>query len=302
MVDNKFDSYKKQILFNKYFYSKVFGKKKMVMKYYSEMHGRTYDFDNPKLFTEKINSRKLDKNPLFTLCADKIKVRDYVKEKIGEKYLIPVYFTCKKLTDEYYEKMPKSCVLKTASGSGTIKIIYDKDKENKQDIINLMKKYQKVDFSYVWGEMFYKKIKNDIICETLLLDKKGNVPADYKIHCFNNNGNIKCFLQIEFDRFKEHRRNIYDEKFNLLNLTTGLDNYKGKVSKPKNYDEMIEISKKLSEDFDYVRVDLYNLDGKIYFGELTFTHNSGFTKFYPSKYDKIWGSYWKKKKNNKKEK
>lgn len=292
-MQNKFDNLKKQIFLNKYYYQFTLGKRKLVMKYYQQMQGYSYDIDNPVTFTEKINSRKLDKNPLFSLCADKIKVREYVKEKIGEKYLIPCYFTSKKLNDNLYDTMPNFCVLKTASGSGTVKIIYDKEKENKQEIIKLMKAYQKVDFAYVWGEYFYKKIKNGIICEQLLLDKKGNIPYDYKVHCFKNDGHPKYFIQIEFDRFGNHRRNIYDENFKLLNLTTGLEKYEGEVKKPKNWDELLKVSKKLSEDFAYVRVDLYDVDGKIYFGELTFTHNAGFSKFYPNKYNKLWGKYWK---------
>ena len=245
--------------------------------------------------SEKLNTRKLDNNPLYTKCADKINVRDYVKEKIGEEYLVPSYFTCKKLTDELYDKIPKSCVLKTSDGSGTIKIIYDKEKENKEEIIKLMNDYLKVDFAYIWGEMFYKKIKKGIICEQLLLDNNNQIPSDYKIHCFNNNGRTKCFIQVDFSRFKNHTRNIYDEKFNLIKMRlSDLDNnYDKNIKKPKNLEKMIEIAKKLSDDFDYVRVDLYNLDGKIYFGELTFTHGGGLEKFYPNKMDKIWGSYWK---------
>lgn len=292
-MENKFEPLKKQIRLNKYIYSKFLGKKKMIMKYYKQMQGYSYDFNNPVLFTEKINSRKLDKNPLFPLCADKIRVRDYVKEKIGSKYLIPCYFTSKKMTNNLFDNMPRRCVLKTAGGSGTIKVIYDKNKENKKEVVKLLNDFLKVDFSFVWGEMFYKKIPKGIICEKLLLDKDGNVPSDYKFHCFNDNGNFKCFLQIEFDRFGTHTRNIYDENFNLLDVTTGLPNNPNRVKKPKKFNEMIKISKKLSEDFDYVRVDLYNVDGRIYFGELTFTHNAGFSKFVPQEYNEIWGSYWK---------
>lgn len=292
-MQTKFSSYKRQIRNNMIYYY-LFGKKKLIMKYYNIKKGYTYDFDNPKLFTEKINSRKADNNPIYTLCADKINVREYVSKKIGKEYLIPVYFTANKLTSSLYDRMPNQCVLKTASGSGTIKIIYDKKNENKEQILKLMRKYQKVKFHYIWGEMFYKNIKNNIICEKLLLTDDGKVPTDIKVHCFRNGyKNPKFFVQLEFDRFGDHRRNIYDEKFNLLDLTTGLNRYEKKVNKPKNWNEIIEISKKLSEDFDYVRVDLYDFKGKIYFGELTFTHNAGFTEFSDKKYNKLWGNYWK---------
>ena len=296
MSHNKFNSLKKQIFKNKYFYRFFLGKKKLTMKYFEIAHGYTYDFDNPVTFSEKLNTRKLDKNPLFTLCADKIKVRDYVKKKVGEKYLTKCYFTSEKMTSDLFDTMPKSCVLKTAGGSGTIKIIYDKKNENKDEIIELMNDYLKVDFSYIWGEYFYNKIPKGILCEELLLDKDGNIPSDYKIHCFNNNGKTKCFVQVDFSRFKKHTRNIYDEKFNFIDMRlSDLDNNRNmvKMKKPKNYDEMLAVAKKLSEDFNYVRVDLYNVDGKIYFGELTFTHGAGLENFYPRKMDKTWGLYWK---------
>lgn len=288
-----FDKFKKQIFWNKYFYVFILGKKGLIMKYYKKNHGYTYNFNNPITFTEKINTRKLDKNPMFVKCADKINVRNYVRDKVGDKYLISCIFTAKKLTDDLYDSMPNSCVLKTASGSGTVKIIFDKTKEDKKYIINLMKEYQKIDFAYLFGEFFYKKIKNNIICEELLLDDNGVVPRDYKIHCFKNDGKPKYFVQIEFDRFGDHRRNIYDSDFNLLDLTTGLKQYSGKVTKPKKWNEMLWVAQKLSEDFDYVRVDLYYVNNKIYFGELTFTHNAGFSHFNPDSFNKLWGSYWK---------
>lgn len=291
-MENELKELNKQIRKNKLIYF-FHGPKKLIMKYYKKEQGYSYEFNKPMLFTEKINTRKAEKNKLMTLCADKIRVREYVKEKIGEEYLIPTYFIAKKLTGKLYDRMPNACVLKTASGSGTIKIILDKEKENKRKIIKLMKEFQKVKYEYVWGEMFYKGIKNDIICEKLLLKKDKRVPDDIKIHCFNNGGDKKFFIQIEVDRFQNHRRNIYDENFNLLDITTGLEKYEGTIEKPKNWEKMIQIATKLSEDFSYVRVDLYNFEGKIYFGELTFTHNAGFTKFSNQEYNVLWGEYWK---------
>ena len=294
MAYNKFEGLKKQIVFNK-IYSIFLGKKNLTMKYFEKAHGYRYKFDNPVTFSEKLNTRKLEKNKLYTICADKIKVRDYVKRKVGEEYLTKCYFTSKNMTEELFDSMPKSCVLKTASGSGTIKIIYDKEKENKKEIVKLMNDFLKVDFSYVWGEMLYNKIPKGILCEELLLDKNGDIPSDYKIHCFNNKGKTKCFVQVDFSRFKKHTRNIYDEKYNFIDMRlSDLDNNLDmkKMKKPKNFDKMIEVAKKLSEDFKYVRVDLYNVDGKIYFGELTFTHGAGLERFYPNKMDKNWGSYW----------
>lgn len=291
-MKNKFDAYKKQILKNMIICN-LFGKKKLIMKYYEQMTGRTYDFDNPKTFIEKLNTRKASTDKLLTRCCDKVAVREYVKEKIGEEYLIPEYFVADKLTSKLYDDMPNQCVLKTASGSGTIEIIYDKEKCNKKEIIKLMREYQKVRFHYVWGEMFYKHVKNRIICEKLLLTEEGKVPVDYKIHCFRNGGKPKYFIEIDFDRFGDHRRNYYDEKFELLDLQELHPNYEGKVQKPKNWDKLLEVAKKLSEDFDYVRVDLYSFEEKVYFGELTFCHNAAFSKFNPEKWNIEFGKYFK---------
>lgn len=186
-MNNKFDAYKKQIRNNK-IYCFLFGPKKLAMKYYKKIQGYEYDFDNPVTFTEKVNSRKVSNEKLLSLCTNKIEVRNYVSKKIGKKYLIPKIITCKKLTHEVYKKLPEECVIKTANGSGTIKVIKNKKNENESEIIKLFKKFQKVNFAYIWGEMHYKNIPNDIIVEKLLIDNNGKIPDDYKIHCFNNNG------------------------------------------------------------------------------------------------------------------
>lgn len=291
-MNTKFDIYHRQIRKNKFI--KIFrGKKYLVMKYYIINQGYSYDINNPTSFTEKVNSRKIEKNKLYSLCADKIRVREYVKNKIGEKYLIPSLMIEKKLTASLFDKLPNQFVIKTASGSGTIEVVRDKSKLIKKDFLKIIKKYQKVDFAFIWGEMFYKKIKNNIIVEKLLLDKNGKIPNDYKIHCFNNNGDKKFFIQVEIDRFENRSRNIYNEKFELLPIKTGLENSNYKIKKPKKLKELIEVADRLSSDFKYVRVDLYYVDDKIYFGELTFTPAAGFSKFNDEKYNKLWGEYWR---------
>lgn len=289
---NKFDIYKKQIRNNK-FYHLLFGRKKLAMKYYKKIHGYSYDINNPVTFTEKVNSRKISNEKLLPICTDKIKVRDYVSKKIGKKYLIPKVLVCKKLTKDIYRKLPNQCVIKTANGSGSIKVIKNKLEENENEVIQLFEQYQKVDFAFIWGEMHYRKIPNTIIVEKLLIDKTGKIPDDYKIHCFNNNGDKKFFIQVEADRFGNHSRNIYDTNWNLLDIKTGLDNSEYIIKRPKNLKEMLKVADKLSEDFKYVRVDLYTFNNRIYFGELTFTPAAGFSKFNKQEYNKLWGNYWR---------
>lgn len=288
----KWKKYKKQSLKNKYFYLPIYGKKRMILKYYKMMKGYTFDLDNPKTFSEKIQKRKLDKNKLFVICSDKYKVREYVKEKIGEKYLIPIYFAKSKITRKDIEELPNSFVLKTNNGSGTNIIVFDKTKENIDDLVWKMNYFVKIQYGYIWGEMFYNKIKPMIIAEKLLLNEDGTIPYDYKVHYFKKDGNIKIFTAVHLDRFDDHRKDIYDENWNKMPYSFNQPSSEKNIEKPSNLDEIFKIVKKLAEPFNYVRVDLYLKDKQIYFGELTFTNSSGYNHFSPEEIDEEWGSYW----------
>lgn len=247
----------------------------------------------PKTYTEKLQWRKLkDKNKLFTKCADKYAVREYVKNKVGEKYLIPIYLVTENLTKEEFEKLPNSFVLKTTNGSGNsaVKIIKDKSQENFEELRNFFENCKKIDVGDYTMESWYSGIPFKIMAEKLLDIKAVD---DYKIHCFNSG---KIIIEHLTERNKEKgilKSNAYDENWNKLNFTMGTELYTYEVKPPKNFSEMIRVAKKLSEDFDYVRVDLYNIDGEIYFGELTFCDAGGFGVFNPKSWDEILGNYWK---------
>lgn len=269
---------------------KLLGLKLSLRLFYFLKTGEMINYQNPKRFNEKIQVRKLNyHNSLFSLCADKYKVRDYVSKIVGAKYLIPLLYAGKGITKEVIEKLPKAFVMKTNNASKTNIIIKDKKDESTDLILNKINKYLKRKFWYRSFEMFYANIKPMIIVEELLLTKEGNIPNDYKLHVFNNG---KVIIQVDFDRMTNHKRAFYDENWQELDYTLGFKKSGDKLSKPENLNEMIGIAKKLAKDFPYVRVDLYNVDGKIYFGELTFTHGSGFEKFTPDKIDYEWGSYW----------
>ncbi|MDD3048723.1 MAG: ATP-grasp fold amidoligase family protein [Bacilli bacterium] len=286
--------YKKQIFKNKYFYLPLFGQKQMILKYYKKMKNIDCNLDNPTTFNEFLQKRKLDKNNrLYILCADKYKVREYVEKKIGGQYLIPIYFALKKVKKQDIDNLPNAFVLKTANGSGTNIIVRDKSKENINDIVKKINYFSKIQFGYIWFEEFYNKIKPLIIAEELQLDKKGDIPYDYKFHCFNGKKGGKIFIAVDINRFSNHTRNIYDENWNKLNISYGFPMSDENVQKPKKLKEMLEVAKKLSDDFDYVRIDLYFLENKIYFGEMTFIPEAGYGEFVPSDYNKKWGSYLK---------
>ncbi|WP_164967403.1 ATP-grasp fold amidoligase family protein [Arcobacter cloacae] len=255
---------------------------------------------NPQKFNEKVTYRHLfEKNPLLTKIVDKYEVRNYVKEKIGEKYLIPIVGIYDDIEKIDFKNLPKNFIMKTTHGSGQ-NIIFKDGNAN----ISIEKVKEKFKIwqteKYRFQELIYfvQPLKRRIIIEELLLTTKDKVPEDLKFFVFN--GKIE-FIQIDNDRFEEHSRNFYDKNWNLLNLKKGLDN--GKIiEKPLVLDEMISIVEELGKDFTFMRVDLFLLNNKIYVGELTPAPGGGLTPFQPFeneiKYGKLWGKNLNLLRNN----
>ncbi len=278
---------------NKYIRIPILGETGTIKYLYKKRMGEKLNLDNPKKYNEKIQRRKLEKNnPLYIKCADKIAVREYVKEKIGEKYLIPLYLTTDKLSLKNIEELPNSFILKTNNASGTNIIVFDKEKENLKKIIKLMNRYIKIRYGYVGLELFYNRIKPKIIAEKLILNENDEIPEDFKFHCFKKNGEFKIIITHMYDRSTTPKKNGYDENWNFLPYEMGFPTGNKPLERPKEIGEMLDIVKKLAEDFEYIRVDLYLVKNKIYFGELTITPGSGYSKFRPPEYDEVWGSYW----------
>ncbi|WP_303189191.1 ATP-grasp fold amidoligase family protein [Fusobacterium ulcerans] len=263
-------------------------KEKYIKKQFKKKLGYEIDFNKePETFNQKIQFRKLyDNNPLYSICADKYRVREYVKEKIGEEYLIPLYLVTDKLTEEQWDKLPNSFVAKANHNSGPVQIVKDKNKVDKKKIIKELNNQLKIDYGIVSMEKFYSDIPRKIIVEKYLKD---NI-EDYKFHCFKN--------EIYLERItKLNLGSMYDIKlWKNLTFSIGYNVDKKVYIKPSNLNVMIEMGKKLSKDFEYVRVDLYNVEGKIYCGELTFCESSGFGKFTDESWDLKFGSYWEQKK------
>ena len=284
------DERKKQIRNNKLRSITLNGRKKVINEYYNYHRGYDVDFNNPKNFSEKLQVRKLSRNKMYVLCADKDKVRNYVKDKIGEKYLIKQYFSKRKIKPSDLEKLPNQFAIKTNNASSTNIIVYDKSKENLQDLCDKMNYYTTINYGYLWGEFFYTKIPVRIVAEELLIED-GKLPDDFKIHCFNNGKEKHKFFESFYTVDGNLMKNIYDENWKRIDYSYGYGSDGRKIEKPKQLKEIVEICDKLSEDFNYVRVDLYIFKDKIYFGELTFTSGSGFAKFNPDDKDILWGQY-----------
>ena len=240
--------------------------------------GKRLDLKEPVTFNEKIQWLKLyDHNPLYMQLSDKYRVRSYVEEKIGNGFLIPLLGKWNSVSEIDFDNLPNQFVLKCNHDSGGIVICTDKR------IFDIKKAKEKLNhhlaqnYYYMSREWAYKDIKPCIICEKYLFDEKTHDLRDYKFFCFNG---MPKLIQVDFNRFIDHKRNIYSLDWELQDLTIKCPNDpKVIIEKPPNLDEMIEIAKKLSAGIPEVRVDLYSVNGKTYFSEMTLYHGSGIEKF-----------------------
>lgn len=288
-------------LYLKTFYSTTKAKEKYIKKQFKKYLWYEIDFNKePETFNQKIQFRKLyDNNPLYSICADKYRVREYVKEKIGEEYLVPLYLVTDKLTEKQWDKLPNSFVAKANHNSGPVQIVKDKTKVNKKEIIRELNNQLKLDYGILSMEQYYSDIPRKIIVEKFLENKEEKDLRDYKFFCFD--GEVK-YCQLIKNRTIEETIDFYNrnwelqEFIGLLNPINPIEKHSTTVNnKPKNYSLMLELAEKLARDFDFVRVDFYNIDGKIYFGELTFCPASGIGTFIPEEWNYKFGSYWKQK-------
>ena len=255
--------------------------------------GYSLDLKNPKTLNEKINWLKLhDRTPLHTICSDKFKVRDYIREKIGDKFLVPLCYETKKPSDIVPENLPNHpCIIKTNHNSSGGIIVKNKEEIEWRKIQFHLKKLLRENYYYRTREWQYKNIEPRIIVEKLLQNNAGKIPFDYKLHCFN--GKVVT-IQVDIDRGSDnHSRNWYNtdwkrEPFKWSSVKEGgkkTDPSQSDVEKPVTLDEMIKLSQILAEPFPYVRVDWYDVDGILYFGELTFHHDGGNRPIEPKEWD-----------------
>lgn len=254
--------------------------------------GYRLNLNNPQSFNEKLQWLKFnDQHDEYTMMVDKYLVKDYVASLIGEKYLIPTIGVYNIIEEIKWEDLPQQFVLKTTGDSGGVIVCKDKTKLNIEEAKKKLGKLNDRNYYKYNKEYPYKNVNPRYIAEEYIVDESGYELKDYKFFCFN--GEPK-FVQIDFDRYSNHRRNVYDINWNLLDLQIKFPKGHDRVfPKPENYDEMVEISRKLSKGIPHVRIDLYNANGKIYFGEITFFHGSGMEVFTPLEWDYKFGEYIK---------
>lgn len=254
--------------------------------------GRYPNIIRPATFNEKIMQRNLRPDPRFVELTDKLLVRKYVAAKLGEKHLIPLVAAPDVFTREIFEALPDSFVMKANHGSTFVKIVRDKSETSFETLQQLAAQWLATDFYWVARERHYRKIKPRIFFEHLLLDQRGEIPADYKLHCFGGRpGRPIIYILVISDRFgsKTHG-DVYDVDWNHLDIAIGYyTRSPTPAPRPENLESVLAAAATLCEDFDYVRVDLYAPDNEVYFGELTFTPGAGVLPFTPDRIDYEWG-------------
>ena len=261
------------------------------LKYKVAMKKRL-NLKNPTTYNEKLQWIKLhDRKPIYTDMVDKYEAKKYVAERIGEEYIIKTLGVWDRFDEIDFDKLPERFVLKCTHDSGGLVIVKNKDILDKAAAKEKIEKCLKRNFYYAGREWPYKNVKPRILAEEYMEDSKTAELRDYKFFAFN--GKVKA-LFVASERYKENEEtkfDFFDADYNHLPVRNGHPNAEVPPEKPENFEKMKALAGKLSEGIPHLRVDFYEVDGKIYFGELTFSHWSGMVPFEPAEWDKTFGDW-----------
>lgn len=266
--------------------------KLFVQLIYWQRMGKKLDLNTPHTFNEKLQWLKLyERKPIYTIMVDKYEVKKYISSIIGDEHIIPTLGVWERVEDIDFNSLPNEFVLKCTHNSGGLVICRNKStldiEKTKEKLISSLKK----NFYFHSREWPYKDVKPRIICEKLMVDESGFELKDYKWFCFD--GEPKAMF-IATDRFvdgEETKFDFFDMDFNHFPFRQGHPNATKKIEKPRGFETMKHLARKLSNGIPHVRVDFYDINGQIYFGEMTFFHFSGMVPFVPENYDELFGSW-----------
>ncbi len=251
--------------------------------------GKKLNLDNPETFNEKLQWLKLhDRKDVYTAMVDKSKAKEYVASIIGEEYIIPTLDVYDRFDDIRFEKLPKQFVIKCTHDSGGLVIVKDKNKLDIDSAKNKINKCLRKNYYYHGREWPYKNVKPRIVVEKYMNSLGSDSAIDYKFFCFNGKPEIVLACS---DRFSEAglKETWFDSEWNLLPITEGGHDVDKNLQKPKKFKEMKKLAEKLAKDIAFVRIDFYEFDKKVYFGEITFFPASGFERFDPEEWNKKLG-------------
>lgn len=255
------------------------------LKFYG-IFGQRLNLNNPQTFNEKLQWLKLyNRNPEFTIMVDKVNVKKWVADRIGEQYIIPTLGVWERAEDIDFDSLPDQFVLKTNHDSGAVIICKNKSKIDKTRILKSMSEYLSSNFFEIGREWPYKNVRRRILAEEFMVDESGYELKDYKIFCFSGKPEI---IQVDFDRFSKsgHKRNLYTTDWSIIDCSYGYPSVPNHIiERPSNLDEMLKLASILSKNQTFIRVDFYSIKGSSKFGEITFYPGSGYEKFIPNEWD-----------------
>lgn len=259
---------------------------------YKACLGKELNLANPRTFNEKLQWLKLyDRKPEYTTMVDKYAVRKYIADTIGEEYLIPLVGVWDNPDEIDFDNLPNKFVLKCNHNSGLgMCICREKNNLDIEKVKKELRKGLKQDYYLTGREWPYKNVPRKIICEKYMQNGNEECLTDYKFFCFNGNPKI---MYISKDNANEPKTDFYDMEFNKLSMRMLAPNSEDEHEKPSFFEEMKKIAAKLSSNTNCLRVDFYIINNKLYIGELTFFHMSGFTPIYPEKWSYILGDWIK---------
>ena len=264
--------------------------KRYLEKIFPLFVGYPLNLDDPLTFNEKLQWLKLyDRREIYTTMVDKAEAKKYAANIIGEQYIIPTLGVWNSVDEIEWNKLPLQFVVKSTNDCGGIVICKNKDNFDKIAAIKKLRKLGSRNYVKYNKEYPYKNVPHRFIAEQYMEDESGTELKDYKFFCFDG---VPKFLFVATGRQKgDTRFDFFDTDYNHLPVTNGHPLADTTPKKPMNFEEMLDIASKLSKGIPHVRVDLYNVNGNIYFGELTFFHWSGLVPFNPIDWDYIFGSY-----------
>ena len=253
--------------------------------------GQKLNLKNPKTYSEKLQWLKLyDRKSEYSKMVDKYECKEYVAGKIGIEHIIPTLGVWDRFDDIDFDALPEQFVLKCTHDSGGLVICTDKSKLDLKQAKRKIEKSLKTNYYKYKREWPYKNVKPRIIAEKYMVDESGYELKDYKFFCFDGTVKAMFIASDRSDSTTETKFDFYDENFNHLPFTNGHPNSERVIEKPKGFEKMKELASVLSKGLPQARIDFYDVDGHIYFGEITFFHWSGMKPFEPSKWDDTFGS------------
>lgn len=279
------------ILVSRGFYRNLPDEAFLKRKYWLSFH-KELNLEDPKTFSEKLQWLKLyNRKPVHTTMVDKYAVKDYVVEQIGQSYIIPTLGVWDSFDDIDFDALPDQFVLKCTHDSGGLVICRDKSKLNMAATRKKLEKSLKRNYYYASREWPYKNVRPRILAETYMQDGDNLSLPVYKIFCFD--GEPKLIQSIQNDKTPQESIDYFDSKWNRLELRQNFPNSETPLPKPENLEKMLELARRLSKGFAFLRTDFYVINGCVYFSEYTFFSDSGLAKFHPDHWDRKLGDWIK---------